>query len=93
MGGAFFLDVLNLGLQGRDVQKNMKLVSTFALTVELPLLVCGGACQNTFPFPYNFFFGEIARVLTGNRTACVIGGTRIFRLLILGLYGRGVERK
>ena len=84
--------MLNLGLQGRDVQKNMKLVSTFALTVELPLLVCGGACQNMSPFFY-IFFGEIARVLTGNRTACVIGGTRIFRLLILGLYGRGVERK
>ena len=50
-----FLDVLNLGLQGRDVQKSMKIVSTFALTVDLPLLVRGGACQNMLPFP-SFFF-------------------------------------
>ena len=49
-----------------------------------------GHAKTPFLSP-TFFFGEIARVLTGNRTACVIGGIRIFRLLILGLYGRGVE--
>ena len=34
-----------------------------------------------------FFFGEIARVLTGNRTACVIGGTRSSDCLFLACMG------
>ena len=65
----------------------MKIVSTFALTVELPLLVRGGACQNMLPFHLFFFLGETARVLTGNRTACVIGGTRSSVCLFLACMG------
>ena len=46
-----------------------------------------GHAKTPFLSPTFFFFGEIARVLTGNRTACVIGGTRTSDCLFLACMG------